>query len=141
MLNIPAGGAAAPPTPELLEQHQQYVKMEGNEVFKFAVRRIPQVTRQALRESKLTVDDIDWLVPHQANRRIIDTIAERLHVPHDRVVDVIAKTGNTSAASIPIAMHELYTAGHLRTGQVLALVGFGAGLTWGAAVLRWTEKG
>lgn len=140
MLEIPAGGSAAPCTPERLAAGDQYVKMNGNEVFKFAVRRIPQVTRQALKESRLSVEDLDWLVPHQANERILDTIADRLGVPHERVVNRIEDTGNTSTASIPLALDSLYTGGHLRPGDVLALVGFGAGLTWGAAIVRWTEE-
>jgi len=140
MLFVPAGGSAAPCTHERLDGHETFLKMNGNEVFKFAVRSIPKVTRQALKESHLTVDDLTWLVPHQANQRIIDTIADRLGVPHDRVVSMIERTGNTSSASIPLAMDGLYTAGNLRPGDVLGLVGFGAGLTWGAAVLRWTKK-
>ncbi|MDO8916074.1 MAG: beta-ketoacyl-ACP synthase III [Coriobacteriia bacterium] len=117
-----------------------FLKMNGNEVFKFAVRAIPKVTRQALRESHLTVDDVTWFVPHQANQRILDTIADRLGVPHERVVSTIERTGNTSSASIPLAIDGLYTAGNLKSGDILVLVGFGAGLTWGAAVVRWTKK-
>jgi 3-oxoacyl-[acyl-carrier-protein] synthase-3 len=141
LLKIPAGGSAAPCTIERVEAREQYVKMNGNEVFKFAVRRIPQVVKQALRESHLSVDDVAWVVPHQANQRIIDTIAERLAVPPERVVSTIRDTGNTSTASIPLALDALYTGGNLRPGDVCVLVGFGAGLTWGAAVVRWTKKG
>jgi 3-oxoacyl-[acyl-carrier-protein] synthase-3 len=115
--------------------------MTGNEVYKFAVRAIPRVTRQALKESHLSVSDLAWLVPHQANQRILDTIADRLGLPHDRVVSTIERMGNTSTASIPLALDELYTAGNLRPGDVVALVGFGAGLTWGAAIVRWNGKG
>jgi 3-oxoacyl-[acyl-carrier-protein] synthase-3 len=140
LLSVPAGGSAAPCTPELLAARENLLKMNGNEVFKFAVRAIPRVTRQALKESRLTVADLDWLVPHQANQRILDTIADRLGLPHDRVVSIIEDTGNTSTASIPLALDRLYTVGNLRPGHVCALVGFGAGLTWGAAVLRWTKK-
>jgi 3-oxoacyl-[acyl-carrier-protein] synthase III len=139
MLKIPSSGSAMPPTPERLEAHDQFIKMDGNGVFKFAVTRIPQVTRQALKESHLTVGDIDWLVPHQANQRITDTIAERLHIPQEQVVSCIEGIGNTSTASIPLALDSLYTTGRLLPGNVLALVGFGAGLTWGAAIVRWTE--
>ncbi len=140
LLSIPAGGSAAPCTPERLTARDNFLKMNGNEVFKFAVRAIPKVARQALKESGLTVDDVTWLVPHQANQRILDTIADRLGVPHERVVSIIEHTGNTSTASIPLAMDALYTAGKLAPGDVCAMVGFGAGLTWGAAVLRWTKK-
>jgi 3-oxoacyl-[acyl-carrier-protein] synthase-3 len=140
MLEVRAGGSAAPCTPERLAAREQFVVMNGNEIFKFAVRRIPQVTKQALRESHLTIEDIDWLVPHQANQRITNTIAERLGIPGEHVVSTIRETGNTSAASIPLALDALYTGGRLRPGQTLALVGFGAGLTWGAAIVRWTKE-
>jgi 3-oxoacyl-[acyl-carrier-protein] synthase-3 len=139
LLSVPAGGSAAPATPERLAAHEQYLQMNGNEVYKFAVRAIPKVTRQALKESHLGIADVTWVVPHQANQRIIDTIAERLHVPQERVVSTIETTGNTSSASIPLAMDALYTVGNLRPGDVCALVGFGAGLTWGAAIIRWTR--
>jgi len=111
----------------------------GSEVFKFAVRVIPETTERALAASGRTVQDLAWLIPHQANQRILDTVADRLGMPHERVFSNIALTGNTSAASIPLALDDLYTSGNLRPGDLLALVGFGAGLTWGAAVVRWTK--
>jgi 3-oxoacyl-[acyl-carrier-protein] synthase-3 len=140
LLSVPAGGSAAPATPERLTAGEQYMKMNGAEVFKFAVRAIPKVTKQALAESHLTVADVDWLVPHQANQRITDTVGERLGIPHERVVSTISETGNTSSASIPLALDTLFTAGTLHAGDVLALVGFGAGLTYGAAIVRMTEE-
>lgn len=140
VLKIAAGGSAMPTTAETVEAGAHYVQMAGNEVFKFAVRVIPKTTEAALAASGLTVDDLTWLVPHQANQRILDTVADRLGLPHERVVSNIALTGNTSAASIPLAVDDLYTSGNLRPGDVLALVGFGAGLTWGAAVVRWTKE-
>ena len=115
------------------------VRMRGSEVFKFAVRAIPETTERALAASGLTSDDVTWLVPHQANQRILDTVADRLGIPQERVVSHIEWVGNTSSASIPLAVHDLYTSGNLRPGDVLALVGFGAGLTWGAAIVRWTK--
>jgi len=139
VLSIPAGGSAMPATPQTLEAGLHYVQMAGSEVFKFAVRVIPETTERALAASGMTVDDLAWLVPHQANQRILDTVADRLGIPHERVFSNIALTGNTSAASIPLALDDLYTSGNLRPGDVLALVGFGAGLTWGAAVVRWTK--
>lgn len=138
MLMIPAGGSAAPATAERIEGHEHHVKMSGNEVFKFAVRVIPRVTLEALEQSDLTLQDLDWLVPHQANQRIITAAAERLGMPEDRVFSHVSMTGNTSAASIPLALDDLYTSGRLSPGDTLALVGFGAGLTWGAAIVRWT---
>lgn len=140
VLQIPAGGSAMPATPENIEQRLNYLKMDGRDVFKFAVRVIPQTTLVALSSSGLTVQDIDWLVPHQANQRILDTVAQRLEIPLSKVVSTIAETGNTSAASIPLALDDLYTAGKLRSGNILALVGFGGGLTWGAAIVRWTKE-
>ena len=140
LLSVPAGGTAMACTAETLAAGKQFLQMNGNEVFKFAVRAIPKVTLQALSESGLTVADVDWLVPHQANERITNTVGERLGIPHEHVVNSIAMTGNTSTASIPLALDGLYTSGDLRPGQVLALVGFGAGLTYGAAIVRWTGK-
>lgn len=138
MLKVPSSGSAAPPTVERLEAHDQYLKMSGNEVFKFAVRVVPRVTTEALEASEMTIDQLDWLVPHQANQRIIDAAAERLGMPNDRVFSNIARTGNTSAATIPLALDDLYTGGQLAPGNTLALVAFGAGLTWGAAIVTWT---
>lgn len=138
LLTIPGGGTAQRLTPELLAQGAQFIHMAGNDVYKFAVRTIPRVTKQALAESGLKLADVDWLVPHQANARITDTVGESLGIPHDHVVNSIAMTGNTSTASIPLALDELYLSGRLKTGDALALVGFGAGLTYGAAIVRWT---
>lgn len=138
LLNVPAGGSARPITGEVLEDRDQYIHMRGNEVYKFAVRVIPKATLEALAASGNTVDELTWLVPHQANQRIIDTIEERLGIDHQRVFSNVEKVGNTSAASVPLAMDDLYTSGRLRPGDLVALVGFGAGLTWGAAIVRWT---
>lgn len=138
LLYIPAGGSAKPTTPETIEARQHYVRMKGSEVFKFAVRVIPRATKEALAKSGHTLDDLRWLIPHQANERIVSTIEERLGIDDDRVYLNLKTTGNTSAASIPLALDDLYTSGRLAPGDLLALVGFGAGLTWGAAVLRWT---
>lgn len=138
-LTVPAGGAARPCNAERVANREQYVKMVGSEIFKFAVRVLPETTARALEMSGLTLDDVRWLIPHQANRRIIDAAADRLGIDPERVVCSIELTGNTSAASIPLAMHELYTDGQLQPGDILALVGFGAGLTWGGAIVRWTK--
>jgi 3-oxoacyl-[acyl-carrier-protein] synthase-3 len=139
VLSIPAGGSAAPATAERIEAGEQYIHMNGAEVFKFAVRVIPETVRRVLAVSDVDIDDVTWLVPHQANQRIIDSAAERLGIDADKVFSNIEVTGNTSAASIPLALNDLYTDGQLRPGDVLALVGFGAGLTWGSAIVRWTK--
>jgi 3-oxoacyl-[acyl-carrier-protein] synthase-3 len=138
LLNVPGGGSAAPLTPELIARGARFIHMSGNDVYKFAVRAIPRVTKQAVAESGLKLTDVDWLVPHQANERITLTVGESLGIPHEHVVNSIAMTGNTSTASIPLALDGLYDSGDLKTGDVLALVGFGAGLTYGAAIVRWT---
>lgn len=140
VLEIPACGAAMPASKEVLAQRLQFIRMNGQEVFKFAVRVIPQSVKAALAASDLAVEEIDWLVPHQANQRILDTIADRLGLPHERVFSNIATTGNTSAASIPLAVDALYTGRNLHPGSVVGLVGFGAGLTWGCALVRWTKE-
>ncbi len=136
------GGMAAanPPTAEACANREQFVKMNGNEVFKFAVRVVPQATRDVLAECGMGLDDVRWLVPHQANERITKACAERLDIPAERVVSTIADMGNTSAATIPLSLDGLYTAGNLTAGDEIVVVGFGAGLTWGAAVIRWTKE-
>ncbi|MRS13004.1 MAG: ketoacyl-ACP synthase III [Actinobacteria bacterium] len=139
VLTIKAGGSAFPCTAERLDGREQYLRMSGSEVFKFAVRVIPETTLRALAASNLSIDDVDWLVPHQANQRILDTVEQRLGIPHNRVFSNIASVGNTSSASIPLALNDLYTDGQLHPGDILVLVGFGAGLTWGAAIVRWTK--
>ena len=125
-------------TVERAQTHQQFVKMNGGEVFKFAVQIIPRVTAEVLEKSEHTLDELAWLIPHQANKRIVDTIGDRLDIDPERIYLNVGQTGNTSAASIPLALDDLYTNGRLRPGDLIALVGFGAGLTWGAATLRWT---
>jgi 3-oxoacyl-[acyl-carrier-protein] synthase III len=137
-LIIPAGGSVRPTSAETLEAREQFVRMKGGDVFKFAVRVIPEVTSEALAQSGCTLDELRWFIPHQANERIITNAAARLGLDSDRVYLNLKNTGNTSAASIPIAIDDLYTSGRLSPGDVLALIGFGAGLTWGAAVVRWT---
>jgi 3-oxoacyl-[acyl-carrier-protein] synthase-3 len=138
LLTVPAGGAARRLDAEMLANGEQFLKMSGNDVFKFAVRVIPRATLEVLEASGHTLDELTWVVPHQANKRIIDTVEERLGIDDSRVFCNLDKTGNTSAASIPLALDELYTSGRLVPGDLLALVGFGAGLTWGAAVVQWT---
>ena len=113
------------------------IAMNGQEVFKFAVRAVPAVLTEALRQAELEASDIDWLILHQANQRILDAAATRLGVPHDRVVSNLAEYGNTSAASIPLALDEAVRSGKIQAGDTLALAGFGAGLSWAGAIVRW----
>lgn len=113
------------------------VHMDGQGVYRFAVEAIPSCARTLLERSGLTLDDIDWIVPHQANRRIIETAAKRLHAPIEKFYQNMERYGNTSAASIPIALDEMNTAGLLKRGQRVMCIGFGAGLTWGGALFQW----
>ncbi|MEO0458960.1 MAG: beta-ketoacyl-ACP synthase III [Cyanobacteria bacterium P01_A01_bin.114] len=115
----------------------QPITMNGREVYRFAVSRVPEVLEKSLFYANLTTADIDWLILHQANQRILDAVAKRLKIPSERVVSNMAKHGNTSAASIPIALDEWVRAGHIKPGDKIATSGFGAGLTWGAAIFKW----
>lgn len=139
LIKIPAGGASMPCSEEVLEKRLNCIQMSGNEVFKFAVRAIPQAARKALHLADLKISDVDYFIPHQANGRIIEAAAKRLHVHTSKVVYNISRYGNTSTASIPLAIDELYQQKRLKKGDVLLLVGFGSGLTWGANVVRWSK--
>lgn len=113
------------------------ITMNGQEVYRFAVKRVPEVIEKALHRSNLTIDQIDWLLLHQANQRILDSVAERLRVPSEKVISNMADYGNTDAASIPLALDESVRAGRIQVGDTIAASGFGAGLTWGAAIFEW----
>ncbi|KHG20793.1 hypothetical protein F383_01947 [Gossypium arboreum] len=113
------------------------VQMNGKEVFRFAVRCVPQSIESALEKAGLTTSNIDWLLLHQANQRIIDAVATRLEFPPEKVISNLANYGNTSAASIPLALDEAVRSGKVKPGHAIAAAGFGAGLTWGSAVIRW----
>ncbi|KAK9277780.1 hypothetical protein L1049_007327 [Liquidambar formosana] len=113
------------------------IQMNGKEVFRFAVRAVPQSIEYALEKAGLSGSSIDWLLLHQANRRIIDAVATRLEVPPERVISNLANYGNTSAASIPLALDEAVRSGKVQSGHTIAAAGFGAGLTWGSAIIRW----
>ncbi|TXG51105.1 hypothetical protein EZV62_023629 [Acer yangbiense] len=113
------------------------IHMNGKEVFRFAVRVVPQSIESAMVKAGLTMSSIDWLLLHQANQRIIDAVATRLDIPSERVISNLANYGNTSAASIPLALDEAVRSGKVKSGDTIAAAGFGAGLTWGSAILRW----
>ncbi|HET9095717.1 MAG TPA: beta-ketoacyl-ACP synthase III [Candidatus Baltobacteraceae bacterium] len=137
ILRVAAGGSRHPATPAALEAGQQYMHMEGREVFKFAVTKMISATDSALRKANLQKSDVDWLIPHQANKRIIDAAAKYLDMPADKVVINIQEYGNTSAASIPIALSETVQAGKIKSGDLIVFVGFGGGLSWGAVAWKW----
>jgi 3-oxoacyl-[acyl-carrier-protein] synthase-3 len=137
VLRVPAGGSRNPATALALEAGEQYIYMEGREVFKFAVTKMIEATDTALRKAKLDKSDVDWLIPHQANKRIIDSAAKYLQMPEEKVIINIQEYGNTSAASIPIALSEAVADGKIKDGDVIVFVGFGGGLSWGAVTWRW----
>lgn len=133
---VPGIGSANPPTPASLEAGQQYIQMNGREVFKFATRVVGKSCARALSQAHMTLDDIDWIVPHQANLRIIQAAARDMAVPLDKFIISIQKYGNTSAASIPIAVVDAIKEGRIRSGDTLLLASFGSGLTWASAVVQ-----
>ncbi|MFN6528269.1 beta-ketoacyl-ACP synthase 3 [Nostoc sp. ChiSLP03a] len=115
----------------------QPITMNGKEVYRFAVQKVPEIIDKALFQANLSVDQIDWLILHQANQRIIDAVAQRLNIPEHKVISNLAHYGNTSAASIPLALDEAVRQGKIQTNDIVATSGFGAGLTWGAAIFQW----
>ncbi|GBC94418.1 3-oxoacyl-[acyl-carrier-protein] synthase 3 [bacterium HR16] len=137
LLNVPAGGTREPLSPEVIARKRHTIQMRGREVFKFAVTIMGEVAVQALEKAGIPPEEVSLFIPHQANIRIIQAAAERLNLPMERVFVNVDRYGNTSAASIPIALYEAWAQGRLKKGDVAVVVGFGAGLTWGACVLRW----
>lgn len=137
LLKIDAGGSRMPASEETVRQRLHYIKMNGREVFKFAVRIMSEASMKALDACGLTTNDVDLFVPHQANIRIIEAAAERLNIPSEKVFVNVQNYGNTSAASIPLALDEAYRFGRIKPGNVVVVVGFGAGLTWASSVLKW----
>lgn len=115
----------------------QAIQMNGQEVYRFAVKRVPEVIEKALFRANIKADEVDWLLLHQANQRIMEAVADRLKLPHERILSNLGAYGNTSAASIPLALDEAVRSGKVKPGDVIASSGFGAGLTWGAAIFRW----
>lgn len=138
LLKMPAGGSALTCS-RVSDPAEQSVIMNGGDIFKFAVRIISESIEKVLAAADLSIRDIDYFIPHQANQRITDSAAERLGLEDDQVVSNIARYGNTGAASIPLAMAELNKAGKLKKGDIIVMVAFGAGLTWGANVIRWNK--
>jgi 3-oxoacyl-[acyl-carrier-protein] synthase-3 len=116
------------------------ITMNGKEVYRFAVNKVPEAIDKVLYKAGITSTDIDWLILHQANQRIMDAVADRLQLPSDKVISNVANYGNTSAASIPIALDEAVRSGKIQPGDTIATSGFGAGLSWGAAIFNWGQK-
>jgi len=137
-LILQGGGSKHPATEATVQAGQHFIEMDGKEVFRFATRVMAQATREALEDANLELDNVDWVIPHQANIRIIEAAARGLKMPMDRFVVNLERYGNTSTASIPIATVEAANDGRLTPGDKIVFVGFGAGLTWGALAAEWT---
>jgi len=137
LLYLPAGGALHPATHETIRKRMHYIKMKGNETFKAAVLALENVVQETLAYNKVKPEEIDFLIPHQANLRIIQAMAQRLKMPMEKVVVTLPKYGNTSAASIPMALDEAVRDGRIKDNHLLLFEAFGGGLTWASALVRW----
>ena len=141
LLAVPAGGSSIPATLETVASGQHYIKMDGKAVFRFATRIMAEATREALDKAGMGIGDVDLVIPHQANERIIRSSMKRLELPDDKIFINLQTYGNTSTASIPIALCEAIEQGRLHPNDNLVMVGFGAGLTWAATTLKWAVPG
>ena len=137
LICVPGGGSRVPPSDKMVSEGLQYLKMKGNETFKVAVKNLEEVARETLAHNHLTIDDVDVYVPHQANIRILGAVADRLELPMEKVIINIDRYGNTSAASIPLALDEGVREGRIKAGDLVMLGAFGGGLTWASALIRW----
>jgi 3-oxoacyl-[acyl-carrier-protein] synthase-3 len=137
LIMVPGGGSRTPLSEKVITERLQYIKMKGNETFKVAVRTLEEIARTTLSANGLRVEDLDLYVPHQANVRILKAVIERLGLPIEKVLLNLDRYGNTSAASIPIALDEAVREGRIKDGSLVMLGAFGAGLTWASAVIRW----
>ena len=137
LIIVPGGIGKKNISHEAIDRKEYFIHMSGNSTFKAAVKRMVEVSKEALDFNELSVEDIGLVIPHQANRRIIDVVTEKLGIPQEKIFVNIEKYGNTSSASIPIALHEASQASLIKPGSLILLVVVGAGLTWGAALIRW----
>jgi len=137
LLGYPAGGSTLPASHETVDGRQHYMKMNGAEIYKNGVRKMTRAVKDALAKCGASANDLSLFIPHQANKRIIDGVVEALGMDYSKVFLNVEKYGNTSAASIPVALHEAVMAGRVKKGDLIGMVSFGGGLTWGSAVVRW----
>lgn len=137
LIMVPGGGSRTPPSEKVMAERLHYIKMKGNETFKVAVRTLEDIARATLAANHVRVEDLDLYVPHQANVRILKAVMERLGLPIEKVLLNLDRYGNTSAASIPIALDEAVREGRIKEGSLVMLGAFGAGLTWASAMIRW----
>ncbi len=137
VLKMPAGGTRMPASPDTVAQRLHYVRMDGPALFKLAVRVVPQAVQEVVRRAGWALEEVDWVVPHQANRRIVEAVAKALEIPFERFACNIDRYGNTSSASVPLALWEAVQDGRVREGHRVVLVAFGGGFTWAACALQW----
>lgn len=137
ILNLPGGGSRTPASCESVDSRLHYIKMKGNETYKVAVRAFERLAKNALEKNNLSIEDIALFIPHQANSRIITATANRIGLPMEKVMMNLDKRGNTSAASVPMALDEAVTAGRVKEGDYILLEAFGGGLTWASALIKW----
>ena len=136
LLYVPAGGARRPTSEQTVAAREHYMKMRGREIYKFAVSRMREIIDQTLCEAGVRPEDVDMVIPHQSNLRIIESAAQKMGLPMDKIAVNIDRCGNTSAASIPMELEEAWRAGRVKMGDWVLMAGFGAGLTWGSALIR-----
>jgi 3-oxoacyl-[acyl-carrier-protein] synthase III len=137
LIAVPGGGSRLPPSEKVLAEKMNCIKMKGNETFKVAVRTLEEIARETLAANGLRLEDLDLYVPHQANVRILKAVMDRLGLPIEKMMLNLDRYGNTSAASIPIALDEAVRQGRIKEGSLVMLGAFGAGLTWASALIRW----
>lgn len=137
LLGVPAGGSRMPTTEQTVKDHMHFLKMEGRDVYKAAVTKMTAAAKKALEQAQVSSDDVQWVIPHQANLRIIQAVSHRLHIPMERFIVNVAKYGNTSGASVGIALDEAVRDERIKKGDKVLLVVFGGGFTWGATLLEW----
>ncbi|MDH3503994.1 MAG: ketoacyl-ACP synthase III [Nitrospirota bacterium] len=137
MIQVPGGGSREPASEQVLQGKRCFIKMKGNETFKIAVKSMEEATKEALDANKLHMDDVDLFIPHQANMRILNAVSQRLGLAREKLMINLDRFGNTSAASIPLALDQAVREGRIHKGSVVLLAAFGAGLTWASAVVRW----
>ena len=135
-LHLPAGGTRTPASVETVAQGGHFLKMEGSGVFRNAAPMMEKATMAALENAKLELSDVDWIIPHQANKRIVDALVHRLDVPEERIIVNLDRVANTSTASIPIALDEEIRSGKIHPGDIIVMTAFGAGVTYGAIVVK-----
>ena len=138
-LIVPSSGSKIPFTEEVLKNKDHFMKMNGREIFKFAIRVFPETVAKSLGDASMDIDDIDLFIPHQANIRIIESIAKRLNQPLEKFYVNLDKYGNTSAATIPIALDEAVKEGRVKKGDKVIMIGFGGGLTYGSTIFEWSK--